>query len=146
MKTLEDRFWSKVIPAGALECWTWGASLNDGGYGQIYVHEVRRPVRAHRVAWELLRGKIPTGLVVDHLCRNRPCVNPWHMELVTNEVNIARGDFHKVYPALKTHCPSQHPYTGDNVRITKSGYRVCRTCERAQSLAGYYRRKERKHQ
>ncbi|SIN33573.1 HNH endonuclease signature motif containing protein [Mycobacteroides abscessus] len=143
MRTLDERFWEKVRPAGALECWQWGASLNDGGYGQIYVHEVRRPIRAHRVAWELLRGEIPTGLVIDHLCRNRRCVNPWHMDLVTNEVNIERGEFRSSRPPLKTHCPSGHAYAGENVRIAKAGYRVCRSCERAQSLAGYYRRKAR---
>ncbi len=138
---LEARFWSKVIPAGALDCWPWGASRNDGGYGQIMIDG--RPHRAHRVAWQLLRGEIPTGLVIDHLCRNRPCVNPWHMDLVTNEVNIERGEFRSSRTPLKTHCPSGHTYAGENVRIAKAGYRVCRSCERAQSLAGYYRRKAR---
>ena len=136
---LEVRFWSKVVPAGALDCWRWGASLNDGGYGQIMIGN--RPLRAHRVAWELLRGDIPTGLVIDHLCRNRACVNPWHMEPVTNEVNIERGNFRSTRRPPKTHCPSGHEYVGDNIRIGTDGYRSCRACERKRALANYYRRK-----
>jgi hypothetical protein len=138
-KPWPERFWSKVGCAAALDCWPWLASLNSGGYGQIYIHG--RPERAHRVAWELLRGEIPNGLVSDHLCRNRACVNPWHLELVSNDENIRRGLWHVTRPAPKTHCRNNHPFTPENTRIDPEGWRRCRICERKQSLAGYYRRK-----
>lgn len=138
---IDARFWSKVGYAAAIDCWPWSASLNDGGYGQFMVDG--KPQRAHRIAWELLRGEIPHGLVIDHLCRNRWCVNPWHMEPVTNEENIARGLFLVTRPPQRTVCPSGHRYEGDNVRIDPQGYQRCRACERKQSLESYYRRKER---
>lgn len=102
-----------------------------------------RPHRAHRIAWTLLRGDIPEKLVIDHLCRNRSCVNPWHMEPVTNQENIDRGLFRTTWAPLKTHCPQKHEYTDDNTRIDPCGHRRCRICERTQSLAAYYRRKQR---
>lgn len=139
MSTLEARFWPKVGYAEALECWPWTASLNDGGYGQIYMDG--RPHRAHRVAYELLRGEIPAGLQLDHLCRVRSCVNPWHLEPVTNEVNTERGELRLVIRPPRAECPSGHPYSPENTRIDPEGYRRCRTCERTQSLASYYRRK-----
>jgi hypothetical protein len=125
---LSARFWSKVGEAPALSCWPWLASLNDSGYGQIMISG--RPHRAHRIAWELLRGEIPEGLVSDHLCRNRSCVNPWHLELVTNEENINRGMFHITRPPVKTHCKNGHLLEGETVRIDPQGWRRCRMCER----------------
>lgn len=141
-KPWPGRFWEKVDRRGDGECWRWLASLNDGGYGQISING--RPHRAHRVAYELVRGPIPDGLVIDHECRNRWCVNPWHLEPVTNEVNIDRGLFHKSPRALKVKCPSGHEYSDENTRIDRRGHRRCQTCERRQSLDGYYRRKARK--
>lgn len=132
------RFWPKVQEAGALECWLWTGSLKSSGYGQIY--KDGRPHAAHRVAYELLIGEIPEGLVLDHLCRVRTCVNPWHLDPVTDEVNIARGVFSETKAPSKTHCRNGHEFTERNVRLDPEGYRRCRTCERAQSLAGYRRR------
>lgn len=132
-----ERFWEKVDRRADDECWRWLASLNDGGYGQIAIDG--RPHRAHRVAYELLRGAIPDGMVLDHLCRNRWCANPWHLEIVTNEENIRRGHWGEVYPEPATHCPSGHEYSDGNVRLAKDGTRRCRTCERRDSLASYYR-------
>ena len=142
MSRLGQRFWSKVAVAPALDCWPWLASLNTGGYGQFMLDG--RPQRAHRLAYEELRAEIPAGLQLDHLCRNRRCVNPWHLEPVTNAVNTARG----MLPLIngerqrsKTHCANGHPYNADNTRLDPKWHRRCRACERAQSLAGYYRRK-----
>jgi hypothetical protein len=139
--SFEERFWSKVRPAPADECWMWTASLNTGGYGQFAYRG--RPLRAHRVAYELLICDIPAGLQLDHLCRVRPCVNPWHLEPVTNDVNMARGELRSYVHPVKTHCKHGHELSGDNVRRDPDGHRRCRTCERRDSLAGYYRRKAR---
>lgn len=134
---IESRFWPKVQPAEALECWLWIGSRNAAGYGQIHLDGM--PRKAHRIAWVLLRGEIPDGLIIDHLCRVRACVNPWHMELVTQTENKRRGMQGRRPP--RTHCPSGHVMAGGNRRIDTEGYQRCRTCENAQSLAGYHRRK-----
>lgn len=137
---LGDRFWRKVAPADALECWLWTASLNSGGYGQFML--AGRPQRAHRLAYAELVAEVPAGLSLDHLCRVRRCVNPWHLDPVTNAVNTARGDLVPgASQRAKTECPSGHPYDEANTRRDTDGHRRCRTCERTQSLAGYYRRK-----
>ncbi len=91
----ETRFFSKVVelPNGCLQ---WSASFNrSNGYGQFWVKGKR--ILAHRFAWELERGPIPKGLTIDHLCRNRGCVNVLHMELVSDVENRRRGE-HKGHP------------------------------------------------
>lgn len=75
--------------ADALECWLWIGPLDRYGYGKY--RRSNRHTGAHRIAYQLLVGEIPEGLVIDHLCRNRACVNPWHMDPVTNRENILRG-------------------------------------------------------
>jgi HNH endonuclease len=94
---LEARFWEKVAwtPEGRgtreSPCWLWLASLGASGYGQFSIGGREGPVVAHRIAYELERGEIPEGLTLDHLCRNRMCVNPWHLEPVPLAENIRRG-------------------------------------------------------
>jgi len=127
-RTLEARFISKVsFPESSEGCWEWIGSKNHKGYGQFQWKY--RNYRAHRIAFELLVSPIEEGMVIDHLCRNRSCVNPWHMEPVTNKENIMRGEGHGSRNARKTHCPQGHPYSGWNliVRIGH-GSRECRTC------------------
>src|SRR5689334_8336917 len=89
-----SRFWVKVDKGGPLGCWIWTASINVDGYGQFIVYDAGRKrglsIPAHRVAWQLVRGSIPQDLYIDHLCRTRSCVNPEHLEPVTNKVNILR--------------------------------------------------------
>lgn len=89
-RPLEERFWEKVEKRGPDECWEWGGTVADG-YGRFREGGFgSSPVRAHRVAYKLLVGPIPEGLVLDHLCENRGCVNPAHLEPVTNRENLRR--------------------------------------------------------
>lgn len=123
--TLDTRFFDKVDASAS--CWLWKASINGGGYGQFRLDGKLR--KAHRVAWEMLVGPIPEGRHLDHLCRVRNCVNPDHLEPVTQAENIRRGNVGKHNP-VKTHCPQGHEYAGDNTYRKPPGYRECRTCNR----------------
>lgn len=114
------------------ECWTWGGHINKSGYGRI--HADGRQVSTHRVAYELLVGPIPPGLVLDHLCRNRACWRPDHLEAVSLRENILRGVGPTAVNAPKTHCPQGHEYTPENTRTRRGGregQRECRKCRHA---------------
>lgn len=106
-------------------CWVWQGALNNKGYGQVGIDGKTRST--HRVAYELLVGPIPDGLHLDHLCRNRPCCNPAHLEPVTNKVNSERSE-----RATKIRCIRDHALSGDNliIRLRPGGLtrRECRTC------------------
>lgn len=135
MTPLEERFWEKVSPEPNSGCWLWAASEKNGGYGQFWDGE--RNVRAHRWAYETYRGPIPSGLQMDHLCRVRCCVNPFHLEAVTQQENIRRGDAGKyptagLYRKNKTHCPKGHEYNARNTYIY-NGWRFCRECNNISS-------------
>lgn len=122
-RSIEDRFWENVQKTEA--CWLWTGSIGNHGYGQI-----GRGMRhggnllAHRVAYELLVGPLPTegDMVIDHLCRVRPCVNPEHMEVVTRGENVRRG-------LLKSECIHGHPYDETNNYVSATtGGKQCRVC------------------
>lgn len=87
--TPEQRFWAKVDKSSPTECWIWKAAKHRNGYGNFWTG--KRPMLAHRYAYTILVGPILTGLQIDHLCRNRACVNPAHMEPVTLQENLRRG-------------------------------------------------------
>lgn len=126
-----ERFWSKVETG--MGCWVWTASKNGMGYGTFALNG--RTVMAHRAAWELLIGVIPAGAVLDHLCRNKQCVNPSHLEPVTQKQNLLRAHGMGQANARKTHCPAGHPYAGSNLYTAPSGRRLCRACQRARATA-----------
>ena len=114
-------------------CWEWIGAKGTGGYGRF------RHAPAHRVMYERLVGPIPAGLQIDHLCRNRDCVNPAHLEPVTQTVNILRGDGWAGLHARKTHCPRGHPLEGANLLIVTHGWRRCRICYRLSRIRRYRR-------
>lgn len=106
-------------------CWEWTASTNGNGYGKFSLRG--RTYSGHRVAYELHVGPIPAGLDLDHLCRNRGCVNPAHLEPVTRRENLHRSGLTN---AGKTHCKHGHPLTAENVVANERGRR-CVACRRA---------------
>lgn len=130
----EDRFWAKVNRKGPDDCWLWtGAHRSDLGYGHMNWRGGHRA--AHRIAYELMVGEIPEGLVLDHLCRTPACVNPKHLEPVTQRVNvIVRGQGPFARRAAQTHCLRGHEFTPENTYIHKSrGVRICRECHRVRN-------------
>lgn len=123
--TPEERFFSHVREEG--DCWVWTATRLPAGYGNFAVNRI--PVGAHRWAYEFLIAAIPDGLDLDHTCRNPPCVNPWHLEPVTDFVNVVvRGTGITARNARKTHCLRNHEFTAANTYVTKKGQRYCRAC------------------
>jgi hypothetical protein len=132
-KPIAERIWPKVDRSGG--CWTWLASLTRDGYGQINAGRRGAGMRyAHIVVYELLVGPVPTGLELDHKCRNRACVNPAHLEPVTHAVNVQRGIAGIVNGArqrAKTSCVNGHPLEGANLYARANGSRECRTCRNA---------------
>lgn len=87
--TMAERFKGKWVVDPLVGCWVWTAASNGRGYGRIWVDG--RPHPAHRVAYEIHVGPIPAGMEIDHLCRNRGCVNPAHLEPVTRRENLRRA-------------------------------------------------------
>jgi hypothetical protein len=108
-------------------CWLWTGALGPGGYGISWWP--KQNSRAHRAMYESLRGPVPPGLVLDHLCRLRCCVNPWHMEPVTIGENVLRGVGRAAMQARQTACHLGHPFDEQNTYLW-NGKRQCRTCQR----------------
>jgi hypothetical protein len=126
--SIEDRFFSHVDSHGV--CWEWtSAVIKDSNYGVFNLGQGQGTVLAHRWAWEYLVGPIPDDLQVDHQCRNHPCVNPDHFELVLQPINMARGNCPSARNARKTQCPKcGGPYTAQIVKGVHVG-RYCAPCQ-----------------
>lgn len=131
-----ERFWEKVEFTD--ECWNWLGARTSSGYGHFTARHDHKCV-AHRISYQYLVGEIPEGLDLDHLCRNRRCVRPEHLEPVTRQVNLLRGEGTTAIYARRNHCSAGHEYTAANTRRWKNK-RVCRECERNRARARYQRR------
>ena len=139
MSALLDQIMERIEVDGN-GCWVWQLALNRTGYGIMKRSRWNRSKLVHRVAYEEAVGVIPDGLVIDHLCRNRACCNPSHLEPVTQEVNIARGIDGLAVANQKrrsmTHCKRGHEFTPENTYVFPSnGQRRCRTCFNARQNA-----------
>jgi hypothetical protein len=156
-KPLADRLWAHVDKDGPIPphrpelgpCWPWTGKAESRGHGQIMLNY--RHHATHRVAYELLVGPIPEGLTLDHLCHNgsgcpggdtcphRRCCNPAHLEPVTMQENMRRGEGPPAINARKTHCNRGHEYTSENTYVMKTGARkgkrMCRTCRHLRYIA-----------
>lgn len=131
----EERFWPLVTKTET--CWLF-SSLAPNGYGYFCWNGV--PGQAHRYAYEKMVGPIPEGLTIDHLCKTRACVNPDHLEAVTQRENTLRSDATSALNARKTECLRGHPFSVENTYFDKDGHRHCRACGRERN-AQYYREK-----
>lgn len=133
-KPFDELFWPKVKKTDS--CWIWTGKINTRGYGLFYFRH--KCTVAHRKCYLVLKGKIPKGLVLDHLCRNSLCVNPNHLEPVTQKENLARG---VNTPSSRTHCPQGHSYSQENTCVEHYGRKIgrrCKICKRNRANI-YYR-------
>jgi hypothetical protein len=143
--TAEERFWPNVDKTDA--CWLWTGYIKPNGYASFYPGGGRHvgKIYAHRFAYELSHGPIPSGLEIDHLCHVRHCVNPSHLDVVTHRVNLDRRNaalgwaLPKVpkVRVVETHCRKRgHAFDGDNTYVSpKSGKRMCKACAHIRYLA-----------
>ncbi len=143
------RFWTKITVPEGDACWTWDAAVSHG-YGVFHIRTdesgKRIESRPHRTAYEILRGEIKAE-TLDHLCRNKICVNPDHLDPCSAVENMMRGDCLGAINARKTHCPSGHLYSHDNIRRKPSAPRErnCRECHRIEGRRRNVLAKEARH-
>ena len=129
MTATQSRF-EKFVTRQPNGCWTWSGAKTVQGYGRFHLDGNRH---AHRVSYEIHKGQIPAGLVLDHLCRTPSCVNPEHLEIVTRAENNRRADHYGCgWSRNKTHCLRGHEFTPENTYVKrlagKNPQRVCKTC------------------
>lgn len=145
---MEQRFWSRVEKDGPIPlcdpslgpCWEWIGYRRKDGYGRVTLVGVT--IMAHRYAYEASVGKIPDGLELDHLCRNRCCVNPKHLEPVTMLENVRRGLAYRMRP---DRCKRGHDLSGKNLYIGTAGRRVCIICNRMKTRESEARMRQRNY-
>jgi hypothetical protein len=128
-RPIEERFWEKVVRDIDTGCWEWTGCRMWNGYGIIHGIVGNSYIYCHRLAYELCIGPIPNGLTVDHLCKNRGCVNPSHLDPVTFKENVLRGDSPSAVGARSTHCKNGHLLQLSPFRSLR-GSRYCPICKK----------------
>ena len=127
---LPTRFWDKIVPEPMSGCWLWKACIDRDGYGEVRATIGGcRFAKAHRLSFAVLVGPVPFGMVLDHKCRTRSCVNPDHLEAVTSRTNTLRGAGFAAENFSKTHCHRGHEFSEANT-MRRRGWRECRKCIR----------------
>ena len=131
--TKEERFWDKVDKRDQNECWEWKGYKDKRGYGQFYIGKDSNgkhiTALAHRASYELLRETILNNMTIDHICRNKSCVNPNHLEIVSLRENILRGIGLAAQNYRKTHCIHGHLFDANFAKKNRK-WRQCRECQR----------------
>lgn len=146
-----ERFWAKVVKNGPLPdftdplvtapntpCWTWTAAHHRDNKYAVFVPPPPRKgktAQAHRIMYMEVLGPVADGMHIDHMCRNRGCVNPDHLRCVTHRENLLAGDTVVAKRAAVTHCPKGHEYTPENTTLSRRNQRHCRACRRARQAA-----------
>lgn len=132
----------RIVPDPQTGCWQWRGHISAKGYGRMAAAIQGKQVYAHRLVYEFFRGDVAEGLTLDHLCRNRACVNPWHLEPVTIRENCRRG-----VGWVRRHtgtCRRGHPQTPENVYTSPAGHEQCRICMRLSNALASRRYRARK--
>ncbi len=137
-KSVRDRTLAKIVVSSS-GCWEWQGGKDKRGYGKV--SNDGRDVFAHRLIWAIERGALPVGLEPAHLCRNRSCCNPDHLEWVTHRENVIRGDSPSAISLRSNCCHRGHEFTPDNTKVRNDGYRQCRTCFNEWKRQRYHTRK-----
>lgn len=144
LKRLKERFLAKTEKTEG--CWLWHGATGSNGYGQMQFGP--RKQQAHRISYQLFVGEIPANLTLDHICRRRNCVNPYHVRPMTMIENSRIGNRFTALPS----CHKGHIYIPENTKLYR-GYRVCRRCKREKDiklrlkyLENYNRKKRERYQ
>lgn len=138
-----ERFLSKIKCFQSKECWEWTAGFGNHGYGRFNVKG--QTFLAHRISYTIFKGQIGNGLVIDHTCMNRKCVNPDHLRQVTRRVNNIENSFSQCAEnAVKTHCKRGHEFTIENTKLDRRGDRECRQCRKMHDKMSNQRARDRK--
>lgn len=133
-----DRMMKRKITKDPSGCWLWIGRMSKGGYGRV--NSNHKQWLAHRFFYTQMRGEIPDGMQIDHLCKNRRCVNPEHLEAVTSRENNRRSESPSAKNALRLKCIHGHALSGENLYVTPDGRRQCKAC-RAARTSEYIRKK-----
>lgn len=144
---MKEYYINNSIPVTESGCWIWERACNKDGYGHhcILVFGEKKWIDAHRGSYIAFKGYINTGMTIDHLCKVKCCINPDHLDCVTNKENNSRGNSRSALNLRKTHCPQGHPLSGDNLYLYR-GKRGCFTCRRKQASQSNLKARNARHQ